>query len=126
MRVLESVARRDVAKSPGRARSARDIVESIERLGYVEDLGEVIREARERLGLTQEELANLVHERVSVIKKVESGSLKPPLTLAKNLERVLKVRLVRELTDEDIHITPPPFAKRGVTLGDIVSSERKE
>jgi putative transcription factor len=126
MRVLGSVVRRDVDKSPGRARPARDIVESVERLGYVEGLGEVVRAARERLGLTQEELANLVHERASVIKKVESGSLKPPLTLAKNLERVLKVRLVRELTDEDIHITPPPSAKRGVTLGDIVSSERKE
>jgi putative transcription factor len=92
----------------------------------VDGFGEVVREARERLGLTQEELANLVQERVSVIKKVECGSLRPPLSLARNLEKVLKVRIIKELKDEDIHITPPPSVSRRLTLGDLLSGDKKE
>lgn len=92
----------------------------------MENLGEVIRSARERLGLTQEELANLVQEKVSIIRKIEAGSFRPSLELARNIEKALKVRIIRELKDEDIRITPPSGQARGVTLGDILSSMGEE
>ncbi|MEM0481851.1 MAG: helix-turn-helix domain-containing protein [Nitrososphaerota archaeon] len=108
-----------------RGRSA-NIFETVERIDFVERFGEIIRSARERLGLTQEELANLVHEKVSIIKKLEAGSFRPSIELARNIEKVLKIRIVRELRDEDIHITPPKTLKRGVTLGDLLSSKSEE
>lgn len=123
---LSIVARHRPPPPQSRPRAKTDIFEAVERIGYVDGFGEVVRAGRERLGLTQEELANLVQERVSVIKKVESGSLKPPLSLARNLEKVLKVRIIKELSDEDIHITPPPSGKRGLTIGDLLSGDRKK
>jgi putative transcription factor len=119
--------RKPSPRQVSRGRGA-NIFETVERIDFVEGFGEIIRSARERLGLTQEELANLVHEKVSIIKKLEAGSFRPPIELARNIEKVLKIRIVRELRDEDIHITPPKTLQRGVTLGDLLSSkdEKKE
>jgi hypothetical protein len=58
--------------------------------------------------------------------KLEAGSFRQSIELARNLERVLKVRIVKELRNEDTHITPPPTPTRRLTLGDILSSRRKE
>jgi len=109
--------------SPPRRR-ASDIFEVVERLDYVEGFGEIIRLARERMGLTQEELASLVHEKVSIIKKIESGAFRPPLELARSLERVLKVKILMELREEDVHVQPPTTPVRGVTLGDYMYPRR--
>lgn len=112
-------------RQSSRGRGA-NIFETVERIDFVEGFGEIIRSARERLGLTQEELASLVHEKVSVIKKLEAGSFRPPIELARNIEKVLKIRIVRELKDEDIHITPPKTLRRGFTLGDLLSSKTED
>lgn len=62
----------------------------------IEDFGAVVRQARERLGLTQAELAKQISEKLSVIKKIEAGRLKPDELLARKLERALKVKLIEE------------------------------
>ncbi|MCS7145549.1 MAG: helix-turn-helix domain-containing protein [Nitrososphaerota archaeon] len=117
--------RKTAQRAASRGRGG-DIFEAVERLDFVDGFGEIIRSAREKLGLTQEELASLVQEKVSVIKKIEAGSFRPPLNLARNLEKVLKIRIIRELKDEDIYVTPPKTATRGVTLGDLLSSKSGE
>jgi putative transcription factor len=52
-----------------------------------------VREAREKLGLTQEQFGARINEKVSVVHKLESGAMDPPDELVRKLERVLKVRL---------------------------------
>lgn len=55
---------------------------------------EKIKKARERLNITQEELASMINEKVSVISALETGRLVPTLGLAKKLERVLDIKLI--------------------------------
>lgn len=78
-----------------RAHTPKAAVE-IEPLRLVENYGAVIRQAREKLGLTQAELAMKIAEKLSVIKKVEAERLKPDERLAQKLERALKIRLIEE------------------------------
>lgn len=59
----------------------------------VEEYPKLIRQARERLGLRQEELARRLLERASVVKKLEAGDLRPDERLIRKLQRVLNVRL---------------------------------
>jgi len=62
----------------------------------VDNFNEIIRRAREDRGLSQEELARMIGEKTSTIKKIESGKLIPTDRLIRELERVLKIKLTEE------------------------------
>jgi len=83
----------------------------------VEGYGNLIRDAREKMGLSQEELAKLVKEKLSVIKRVEAGKMEPPRQLAVKLEKVLKIKLY----SSEMAVSPSTATgKRKLTLGDVV------
>jgi len=63
----------------------------------VNNYAKIIKESRERKGLSQEKLAKIVGEKVSIIKRIEAGKLIPSDSLVKRLERVLKVRLKEKI-----------------------------
>lgn len=60
----------------------------------VPDYAAIIRKARESLGLTQEQLGRMINEKPSVIRRIESGAMVPTPTVARKLERALKVRIL--------------------------------
>ncbi len=59
----------------------------------VSDYGRRIREARERMGLTQEDLARLIAEPVSYIRKIETQKVFPSEKVIIKLEKVLNIKL---------------------------------
>jgi putative transcription factor len=54
----------------------------------------VIRQAREKMGLSQEQLGKLINEKPSVIRMVETKKLMPDGTLTRKLMHQLKVNLL--------------------------------
>jgi putative transcription factor len=48
-------------------------------------------------GLTHEQLGILIKERASLLRKIESGSLKPDEELTKKLERFFRINLYTEV-----------------------------
>ncbi len=93
-----------------------------ERYEVVPDYAERVRRARERLGMSQEELAIRVKERVNVIKRIEAGTLTPTVDLAKRLEKVLGIKLLEPVVEEELG-AQATRRRRGefeLTLGDIV------
>ena len=65
-----------------------------------EDFSKAIKNARETLGMTQEELGRRISEKPSVISHLEVGSMKPNDVLAKKLEHFLKIQLFVPVEDE--------------------------
>ncbi len=63
----------------------------------VSDFAQIIRTARQRKGLKQEELANQLNEKISLIQSLETNRHKPDLKLARKLERFFGVDLIEEL-----------------------------
>jgi putative transcription factor len=62
----------------------------------------LIREARMKMGLTHEQLGMKMNEKAQLLKKFETGSLKPDEILAKKLERYLAIKLyVSANSDEE-------------------------
>jgi len=59
-----------------------------------QEYGRIVRGARERLNLTQEQLARLVSEKASVISAIERGRLKPDFRIARKLEHALRARIL--------------------------------
>jgi putative transcription factor len=87
-----------------------------------EDFATEIRKAREKMGMTQDMLASLVGEKLSTLKKIEAGKLKPTIELAKKLEKVLKITLLEMESFEEKTVSKK--SEQDITLGDIV--EMKE
>jgi putative transcription factor len=54
----------------------------------------LIREAREKMGLTQDELGKLINEKPSVIRLIETRKLKPDLMVTRKLMHQLKINLL--------------------------------
>lgn len=106
------------------ARETSRIEEEYLELDFVEGYNRRVKEAREKLGLTQAELAKKLKEKASVIQKIEAGKIVPDLRLAKELERALKIRILTSSGGE------PQAArilsdKPSSTLGDLARIKRK-
>jgi putative transcription factor len=66
------------------------------------NFAKLIREARMKMGLTHEQLGMKMNEKAQLLKKFETGSLKPDEIFAKKLERYLGVKLyVSANSDEE-------------------------
>jgi len=96
-----------------------------ETLELVENVGQLVRQARESLGMSHEDLGRKTRERVSVLRKIEIGKMVPDLGLAEKLEHTLKIKL-RVPTSDPKAQTSSSSKPRGTTLGDIIKFKVKE
>jgi putative transcription factor len=83
---------------------------------------QVIREAREEKGLTQEELALKIKVKASLIRKVEREEILPEDSLRKILEKTLDIKLTERVSND---IMEEGGMFKSTTLGDIVKIKRK-
>jgi putative transcription factor len=65
----------------------------LEEMEIVPDYALTIKRAREKMGLSQDDLARRVNEKASVISLIESSKMKPSIFIGQKLERALKIDL---------------------------------
>src|SRR5213592_3918154 len=93
----------------------------------IEEYPTAVKEARAKLGLSQQDLAFKAKEKVTVIQKIEMGKMLPTMRLAKELEHILRIRLLVPRDELDIPAPPRrPSPSPGVTLGDVAVVRHKE
>lgn len=92
----------------------------------VGDYGLKIKTARERLGKTQDELAQLLNEKVSLLRKIETGQFEPPLDTVKKMERVLKIQLVEKAESSKVELPHENNKSEGFTIGDLIKLKEKK
>ena len=100
---------------------------AIEESDLVEDYQRVVKEGREKLGLSQTDLAFKAKEKLTVIQKIELGKILPTMRLTKELEHILRVKLLAPR--EDLEVTTLPVRQAGLrelTLGDIALVRHRE
>jgi len=94
-----------------------------ETLEIVEDFASRVRQAREKLRLSQEDLGRKLNEKVSVLRKIESGKMTPDHRLAEKLEHALKIKLLVPFSEPKVSsrvLSRPPE----MTLGDIINLKK--
>lgn len=94
----------------------------MDELDLAEDYPAIVRERRMKIGLSQEELAGRVKEKLSVIQKIETGKMAPNTRLCRALEHELKVKLLVPRKETAVPTTTAPTE---VTLGDIIRIKGK-
>jgi len=119
---LKKIARRlPTPIMPTRKQPTIKVEESID---LVENYGSKIRQAREKLGLSHEDLGRKISEKVSVLRKIESAKMTPDQKLAEKLQHALRIKLLAEISEPKVPAkalaTPRP-----VTLGDIIQLRKK-
>jgi putative transcription factor len=91
-----------------------------------EDYGEIIRQAREKLGLSVEDLGMKINEKASVLRKIELGKISPDNLLASKLERIMKIKLLSLVSEEKTPQNIPKMVSRELTLGDLMPTKQKD
>lgn len=91
------------------------------------DYGDVIRDARRKAGMSQQELAASIHEAVSLLQHIETQKMRPTDKVVQKLERTLSITLLEEMSDLPQTSTPVSSGRSvGTTLGDMVKLKKKK
>ena len=96
-----------------------------EALELVDDFSLRIRRARERMELSHEDLGRKIGEKVSVLRKIESGKMTPDHRLAEKLQHALRVELLVSPSEPKVPSTVL-FQPREVTLGDVILLKKRK
>lgn len=115
-RKIVPVERAFTAARPKPRDQFKDLVE------IVPEYGRIIKEAREREGLTPEQLGVRIKEKSALLRKIERQEILPEDSVRKKLERELSIRLTDEVTSASVKATG---GAKGLTLGDIANIKRK-
>ena len=90
------------------------------------DYAKRIRDAWARNNLSQEQFAQKINEKPSLIRRLEANKAKPTVQLAKKMEETYNIILLKEA--DDIEVNTSQFMKKSTSssLGDIAFIKKKK
>ncbi len=95
-------------------RPKRSMPDELE-LNFKQDAPKIIRQAREKRGLNQVQLAEKISEKVSFVQRIEEGWT-PPIATARKLEKFLGISLMESV---EIGQFKAKSQKKQLTMGDV-------
>ena len=98
---------------------------NLEDYEITENFSESLQNGRTRMGISQEELAKLLKEKLSVIQKIESGKIAPSLKLSREIEHLLKIKLLTTEKPKIDYDANKEIAS-DLTIGDVFQYKKKE
>lgn len=102
---------------------------------FVQGYGILIKNAREKLNLNQEDFAKKINEHKSLIHQLESEHIKPSIVFARKLEKALHIKIVDEVKNDEKaensnksqpRLTSRPTASGPVTIGEMIKFKTKK
>lgn len=108
--IKETKAKKDFIKNIPQREEVIQIV--------ADDYNQKIRNAREKLGLKQEDFAKKINEKVSLIQHIESGKAEPSIDLARKMEKFLHIKIIEQY--EEKHEQLKGNQSEGFTIGDFI------
>ncbi|UCD02095.1 MAG: TIGR00270 family protein [Promethearchaeota archaeon] len=102
--------------------------EIINELEISPDYAKKIRNVRNSLGLNQDQFAQKLNEKPSLIRRIEAGKVEPTIKLAKKIEDVYKIEILKKVDEIEANVQDSKFMKRssGTSLGDIAFIKKKK
>jgi len=88
----------------------------------IQNYGFIIKNKRENMGIKQEDLAKMLSEKESIIHRIESSSPNININLAKKIQRILNIKIIKDSDEEKIGITKNQ-EENSMTLGDLIKKK---
>ncbi|MBN1175550.1 TIGR00270 family protein, partial [Candidatus Woesearchaeota archaeon] len=82
-----------------KSRPKRTFVDPDENKVIVKNYSSLVKNAREKSKLKQEQVAKELNEKESLIHSIESGNLKPSFKTARKLEKFFHIKLIEEIPE---------------------------
>ena len=115
-----------IGASPSFRPPIESLPKAVEESDLVDEYPRIIKQAREKLGLSQQDLAFKAKEKLTLIQKIELGKMLPTMRLTKELEHILRVKLLVPKEEVEVPATSLHSAgSSGVTLGDVALVRHK-
>ena len=94
----------------------------------VPDFAGKIRNARNSLGFNQDQFAQKLNEKPSLLRRIETGRAKPTIKLAKKIEETYKIKLLQKGDMIEGQIQDDKYMKKSIrtSLGDIAFIKKKK
>jgi putative transcription factor len=89
----------------------------------VKGYGRIIKGAREKANLTQEELGKKINEKATIIHKIETGHIEPSLEFARKLEKFFRITLIEEY--QETSSSEKRYPEKELTLGDLARVRKR-
>jgi putative transcription factor len=113
-----------IMSSTQKTSKSDDILEpSIE---IIPDFAQKMRDIRTKLNLNQEKFAKKLNEKPSLIKRIESGKVEPSLKLAKKIEEVYNLKLLKEKDIIEVNLEKYMKKPSATSLGDIAFIKKRK
>ncbi len=106
-----------------RRMQTRDIYAANGGTELISDYGAVVRKARQKTGMNEEDFAKSINEKKGTILKVESQSLTPDDKLVAKLEKALNIKLKEVIKDGEVY--GGGSKSNSMTLGNFIKVEKK-
>jgi len=101
-------------------------ISAAEEIELVDNFGARVRHAREKMGLTHEKLGQKISEKVSVLRKIESGKMTPDNLLAEKLQHALHIKILVPVTESKVPSQVLASRPTSPTLGDIAQVKKNK
>jgi len=100
------------------------VEESVE---LIDDFGAKVRQSREKLGMSHKDLGKKISEKVSVLRKIESGKMTPNNLLIEKLQHALKIKLLVPVSEPKVPSKALASSRPSApTLGDIAQVKKEK
>ena len=115
-------------KSPSATRKSYIPKDNLDQLEIVEDYAVRIRNARNQHNLNQDQFAQKLNEKPSLLRRIEAGKAKPNIKLAKKIEQVYNIKLIQSIDTIEVSPQTDKYMKKssGSSLGDIAFIKKKK
>lgn len=90
----------------------------------VENYGKLIKNAREKLGLSRSVVAEKINEKESYLERIERGELTPTFAVARKLEKELGIKLLEKVQASVAPSTSSSKKFSEPTLADMLEEEK--
>lgn len=114
-------------KSPPQYSTSNKLRKSFEdSIEIVSDFSTIIRKARTLNNLNQDQFAQKLNEKPSLLRRIESGKVVPTLNLARKIEKVYNITLLKKTSDIEVNMKKYLKKSSDTSLGDIAFIKKKK
>ncbi|MFX0057828.1 MAG: multiprotein bridging factor aMBF1 [Candidatus Hodarchaeota archaeon] len=102
--------------------------ENLEDIEVINNYASIIRKARTSLGLNQDQFAQKLNEKPSLLRRIEAGKVEPTIKLARKIEQVYNIKILKKVDEVEVTAKASQFMKKstGTSLGDIAFIKKKK